>query len=84
MGNNYDRVNLYFVDDYNYCNGFESKESTHTARKSDKEEYDMPQLEGDKKEYEILPLKGDDKEVGEGKEVKILTPSKLLTRLPIL
>ena len=44
----------------------------------------MPQLEGDKKESEILPLKDDDKEVGEGKEVKILTPSKLLTRLPIL
>ena len=44
----------------------------------------MPQLEGYKKESEILPLKGDDKEIGEGKEVKILTPSKLLTRLPIL
>ena len=29
-------------------------------------------------------LEGDEEKVKEGKEVKILTPSKLLTRLPIL
>ena len=30
------------------------------------------------------PLKGDEEEVREGKGLKILTPKKLLTRLPIL
>ena len=29
------------------------------------------------------PLEGDEEEVKEGKELKILTPNKLLTRLPI-
>ena len=32
---------------------------------------------------DMLPLE-DDKEVNEGKGLKILTPNKLLTRLPIL
>ena len=30
------------------------------------------------------PLEGDEEEVKEGKRLKILTPNKLLTRLPIL
>ena len=30
------------------------------------------------------PLEGDEEEVKEGKELKILTPNKLLTRLPTL
>ena len=30
------------------------------------------------------PLEGDEEEVKEGKELKILTPNKLLIRLPIL
>ena len=30
------------------------------------------------------PLEGDEEEVKEGKWLKILTPNKLLTRLPIL
>ena len=30
------------------------------------------------------PLEGNEEEVKEGKELKILTPNKLLTRLPIL
>ena len=42
----------------------------------------------DKKESEDLtdmrPLEGDEEEVKEGKGLKILTPNKLLTRLPIL
>ena len=29
------------------------------------------------------PLEGDEEEVKEGKELKMLTPNKLLTRLPI-
>ena len=32
----------------------------------------------------MLPLEGDEEEVKQGKELKILTPNKLLTRLPIL
>ena len=42
----------------------------------------------DKEESEDLtdmrPLEGDEEEVKEGKGLKILTPNKLLTRLPIL
>ena len=30
------------------------------------------------------PLEGDEEEVKEGKELKMLTPNKFLTRLPIL
>ena len=30
------------------------------------------------------PLEGDEEEVKEGKELKILTPNKLSTRLPVL
>ena len=32
----------------------------------------------------MSPLESDEEEVKEGKGVKILTPNKLLTRLPIL
>ena len=32
----------------------------------------------------MTPLEGDEKKVKEGKGLKILTPKKLLTRLPIL
>ena len=32
----------------------------------------------------MTPLEGDEEEVKEGKWLKILTPNKLLTRLPIL
>ena len=32
----------------------------------------------------MLPLEGDQEEVKEGKELKILAPNKLLSRLPIL
>ena len=43
-----------------------------TTRKVDKEESDMP------------PLEGDEEQVREKKRINILTPNKLLTRLPIL
>ena len=43
-----------------------------TTRKVDKEESDMP------------PLGGDEEQVREKKRINILTPNKLLTRLPIL
>ena len=33
---------------------------------------------------DVPPLEGDEEEVKEGKGLKILTPNKLLTRLPIL
>ena len=32
---------------------------------------------------EMQPLEGDEEKVREGKAIKILTPNKLLTRLPI-
>ena len=32
----------------------------------------------------MSPLEGDEKKVKEGKKFKILTPNKLLTRLPII
>ena len=42
----------------------------------------------DKEESEDLPpmllLEGDEEEIKEGKGLKVLTPKKLLTRLPIL
>ena len=53
----------------------DNEESTDTTWKSDKEEsVDLPS---------IPPIK-DDEEVKEGKWLKIITPNKLLTRLPIL
>ena len=44
----------------------------------------MPQLEGDEKVPPMLPLKSEEEEVKEVKGLKILTPNKLLTRLPVL
>ena len=44
---------------------------------------DIPPLEGGKDLTDMLPLKGDEK-VKEGKWLKVLTPNKLLTKLPIL
>ena len=41
------------------------------------------QEKSDKEESDMSPLEGDE-EVKEGKGLKILTPNKLLTRLPIL
>ena len=74
LGNKYDNINL-FLETYNYV-WFENEESADMTRKSDKKESvdlsDMP------------PLQGDEEEVKEGKGLKILTPNKLLTRLPIL
>ena len=57
-----------------------------------KEELDdvksIPPLEGYEEEFDdikpILPLEGDEEEVKEGKGLKILTPNKLLPRLPAL
>ena len=62
---------IYFLK-HNYDDWFENEESTDKTRESDKEEPDIP------------PLEGDEGEVKEGKGLKVLTPSKLLTRLPIL
>ena len=60
---------LFLVDTHNW---YENKESAHPARKSDKEESDIP------------PWECDEEEVEKGKGLKILTPSKLLTRLLLL
>ena len=72
MCNKYDPVNLFLVDTYNYDNWYENEESVDTTRKSVKDEStDAPPIEGNE-------------EIKEGKGLKILTPNKLLTRLPIL
>ena len=75
MDNKYNPINL-FLEIYNYNIWFENEKlADTTSRKSDKGESvhlsDMPPLEGDE-------------EVKEGKELIILTPNKLLNRLPIL
>ena len=47
----------------------------------------MSPLERDEDLSDMPPLEGDKEEIEEGKglkEIKVLTPSKLLTRLPIL
>ena len=63
---------LFLVDTHNYDNWYENKESAHPTRKSDKEEPDIP------------PWECDEEEVKKGKGLKILTSSKLLTRLLLL
>ena len=73
LGNKHDLVHLFLVDTHDYDNWHENEELVDTKRKSDKEESvhltDIPPLGGDKEE---------------GKELKILTTSKFLTRLKIL
>ena len=66
---------LIYLLKHNYKDWFKNEELGDTARKSDKEEsVDLSDIE---------PLEYDE-EVKEGKGLKILTPNKLLTRLPIL
>ena len=61
----------FFLDGYDY-----SVSSENEGKSTDKEEFeDLSRMP---------PLEGDEEEVKEGKGSKILTPSKLLTRLPIL
>ena len=72
MGDKYDPVNLFLVDTDKCNDWFKNEKSNDTARKSDKEEFDMP------------PLEGDEEEVKEEKCLKILPQNKLLTRLPLL
>ena len=79
----YDPVNLFLVDADNYDNWFENEEWADSARKIDEEESDLPALEGDEEESDMPPQEGDEK-VREENGVQILTPTKLLTRLPIL
>ena len=44
----------------------------------------MSSLKGDEDLCDMSRLEGDEKEIKEGKRLKLLTPTKLLTRLPIL
>ena len=73
LGNKYDPINL-FPETYNYDVWMENEEWDDTTRKSEKEEpadlCDVPALEGDEK-------------IKERKRLKILTPKKLLTGLPV-
>ena len=76
MGNKYNPINS-FLETYNYNWWFENGESYNTtSRKSDKEEsIDLSHMS---------PQEGVEEEVKQGKELKTLTPNKLLTRFPIL
>ena len=61
---------------YNYKPWLENEESTIKEESSDEEEsVDLS---------DMSPLEGYEEKVKEGKRLKILTPNKLLTRLPIL
>ena len=75
MGNKYDPAYLFLFDTYNHDNWFEKEDLADTTRKNDKEEWtDVPPMP---------PLEGNEEKVKEGKALKMLTPKKLLTRLPI-
>ena len=69
MGDKYDPINLY-LETYSYGGWYENEELTD--KKESVDLCDMPTLEGD------------EEEIKEGKGLKILTPNKLPTRLPIL
>ena len=73
MGNIYNPINL-FLETYNYDVWFESEESPDKTKTNKKSTHLPP----------MPPLEKDQEEVKEGKGLKILTPNKLLTRLPIL
>ena len=72
MDAKYDPVDL-MLDTYDYANWLEKEGSDDTTLKGNEKEKsaDMPTM---------LQLEGDDK-VKEKKELKILTPNKLLNRL---
>ena len=73
MGNIYNPINL-FLETYNYDVWFESEESPDKTKTNKKSTHLPP----------MPPLEEDQEEVKEGKGLKILTPNKLLTRLPVL
>ena len=70
MGNKYDPINLRA---YNYDVCFESEESL--MKKANEKFTDLPPMP---------PLEGNEEELKEGIGLKILTPNKLLPRLPLL
>ena len=63
---------MFFLEPYDYNEQFKNAELTDTKEYTDKEVSDMSPLEGDKEE------------VKKAKGLKMLTPNKLLTSLPIL
>ena len=86
MGNKYDPITL-FLGTYNYDDWFKNEKSTDTTRIIDKQESTNTTRKSDKEKSvdlsDILPLEGDE-EVKEGKGSEVLTPNKLLSRIPIL
>ena len=70
-----------FLEKYNYDSWTENEESSDTTGICGKEE------SSDEKSTDLSPmpiLEGGGEEVKEGKGLKLVTPNKLLTRLPIL
>ena len=80
LGNKCDSEKL-FLQRFDYSVWFENEESTVKEKLANKEE------STDKKELvdlsDVLPVEGDE-EVKVGKGLKVSTPNKLLTKLPIL
>ena len=80
LGNKSDSEKL-FLERFDYSVWFENKEPTVKEKLANKEE------STDKKEFvdlsNVLPVEGDE-EVKVGKGLKVSTPNKLLTKLPIL
>ena len=87
LDHKYDSVNL-FLETFNCEDWFENKESSDPTRKSDKEESTDTTRKTDKEEFvdlsDMPPLEGHEEELKEGKELKILTPNKLLNKLQML
>ena len=84
MGNKYDLINL-FLETYNYNDWFQNKESTDTTEKSDKKESAHTTRKIDKEgSVDLSDMSSLVSDEEEGKGLKILTPNKLSTRLPIL
>ena len=87
MKHKYDPTKLLLFEVDNYDFWFENEESSDITRKSDKEGSSDTTIKRDEKLSadlsDIPPLEGDE-EVKERKELKILTPNKLFTRLPVL
>ena len=75
MDPKYDPESL-FLKTYNFDSWFENEESTDKEESIYKEESTHAQP--------MPPLESDEQEVKGGKGFKILTPNKLLTRLPVL
>ena len=95
LGNKFDPTNL-FLETQNCDIWFENEESADTTKdgaensadttKGGEEESADTTKSGEEEPVDLssMPPLGNEEEVKEGKGLKILTPNKLLTRLPVI